>query len=240
MDVKSLEYLERLLQHWGMGPGVVLGMVLAGALVILLARGVYALATSGHRRRVEFLERYETLQAGIPDRLALETAIRHGFGLWLPAKAIDRIRALPSPGLCLLALSNVLSHLEVDETHGTFRVKPWLASRTRRRILLALLLLVYLVCSIVVTIALGMTTSLAVPLPLGARIVFGLGFLVIGVFSLDMASDLHRVPGFLARYPTLCPQAQSAVPHQDVGPVGGKRVDAPSRRSASEASTPRA
>ena len=111
------ESLERLLQAMGLGTTEQVVILVGVAAAIAIVRGCYVVIVGWHARRREFVELYQALAVTQPDALAIETAVRHGYGVLIPAAAIARIRALPFPSQCLLVLCDVIGFIEPDSTN---------------------------------------------------------------------------------------------------------------------------
>ncbi len=231
MDSDVTGRLDQLLQALGTDP--ILGALIVLAMPIALGtlRAMHTLASGWHTRRKEFMEQYEKLGAGDPDPIMIEIAIRHGFGVWLPARAIQRIRQLPCPTQCIFMLARVLPFLEANEAEGTFEVKRRFASDSRRRLQSVLFFAAYLLFSMVFAFMLGALREVADAISLLLRVVYGLSSMVAAAYFLDQAFELRKLSTFVARYPAL------------LAPVVAGNASAatpPSKRRDSAASKPRA
>jgi hypothetical protein len=202
MAVGAVDQLKPLLEAIGVGPVTGLIIVLAVSIAIAVIRALHTLSVGSHTRRKEFMEIYEKLCAGKADALAWETAIRHYFGIWIPAKAIERIRNSPSPSRRLLALDGRLVFLDFNETDGTFTVKAWCADGSRRKTQIFLLFGLYVFFIFVASVMLGLFGGVE-EVPIIVRIALALLFGACGLLSLDHATELKKLSDIVGQYPDL-------------------------------------
>lgn len=202
MAVSAVDQLKPLLEAMGVGPVAGLFIVLAVSIAIAVIRALHTLSVGSHTRRKEFMEIYEKLCAGKADALAWETAIRHYFGIWIPAKAIERIRNSPSPSRRLLALDGRLVFLDFNETDGTFAVKAWCADDSRRKIQIFLLFGLYVFFIFVASVMLGLFGGVQ-EVPVIVRFALALLFVACGLLCLDHATELKKLSEIVGQYPDL-------------------------------------
>jgi hypothetical protein len=203
MTGKALENLDAVLKALGTDTFAGLLVLLFLSATIAATQGLYALLTGWHTRRKEFVELYEKLQTDSPDPLALEMVVRHGFGEWLPAEAILRIRGRPWPSQRLRALDGLLPFLEIDELNGSITIKPKYASRARRNAMTAAYFVAYFLCGILFAFAAGLIVEQANSLLPSSRILLGILSLGYGLYSINTAMNLQKLSGVCLRYPDL-------------------------------------
>ncbi len=203
MTSDATGHLERLLQELGVGSIASLLILLAVPIAIAGVYGLHVLATGWHTRRKEFFEMYEKLPHENPDPLALETAFRHGFGLWIPAATIHLIRDAPSPSAPLVGLMTMMRFLETNSADGTLAVKPMFSTPTKRTLWMSACAVGFLTCSY--ALALSLLSILKDSqeinvIPYAVILIFSL---FSGAFSMGTGFDLFGLKTFVDRHPYL-------------------------------------
>lgn len=197
-----MDQFAKLLNAIGVDPitGLAVGLVVTVGIAAI--RAFHTLSVGSHSRRKEFLDSYEKICAGSADALAFETVIRHHFGIWIPAKAIERIRQSPSPYRRLLALDGRLEFLDFNEEEGTFTVKAWCADERKRRkhVFLRTFLYVFFIFASLFVIGLfgGVST-----LPIIVKLVLAPMFFVSAIYFLDNGSKLKKLSDITRQFPDL-------------------------------------
>lgn len=213
MDTSASGSLMELLQERGIHQAVGWAILVTVPVVIAVAKGIHSLVSGWHTRRKEFAEMYEKLWIDNPDPLAIETAVRHGFGEWLPAKAIQRIRAHPFPSQRFLALKGLTRFLDINELDGAIAIKKKIANKEERMLRVIAHLAWYFISGMVVGFAiLAPDTKYATP---SLRVLVGILFLGSGLYSINTAVDLQRLSGVVDRYPDLFGLTPTKVSGQD-------------------------
>lgn len=118
--------LERILALMGKPFVLPVSFLLIGAWAL---NKLIALHDSKRRNRIDFLERWTTIEG--MDDLRLEVTVRHLFGNYLPAEVIRAIYRMPFPSQALLDLGGIWSLIKYDPVtrqlkwnrHGYTQVK---------------------------------------------------------------------------------------------------------------------
>lgn len=197
------ERLEPILQALGTDSLVSLLVVFGVSVAIAAIRGLYTLTSGWHTRRKEFMEVYEKVRVGPVDPLMMEIAIRHGFGIWIPAAAIQRIRQLPSPSGCLLKLGDVIGFLEPNATDGNFAIKLDYVDPIKRRVRMVIRFAMYLVLASAAALFFGLLREFSVPVDDTARLIIGVMCVICAFYSLDSAYNIRRLSMMVEEYPEL-------------------------------------
>lgn len=208
MDTSTSDSLMKLLQELGVYQTVGLAILVAVPTATTLARGFHALSSGWHTRRKEFLDAYEKLKGESLDSLALETAVRHGFGIWIPAKVIQRIRALPSPGPCLHALADVLQFFEPGEDDGMLKIQAKFATSSRRKFQITLLLTGYFFSSIFSFFMWELSKKIDGAPQTVVVVLFCVIGISMAIIFLIKLIDATKIKSFVNRYATLFPSDQ--------------------------------
>lgn len=203
MDTSTSESLMKLLQELGIYQAVGWAILVAAPTVVAVAKGIHTLVSGWHTRRREFSEMYEKLWIDNPDPLAIETAVRHGFGEWLPAKTIQRIRTLPCPSQRLLALNGVVRFLDMSEKDGAIAINPKFASTAKRTGKTALYFFGYFACGMLFALSIGVHDEFAHKLTLSSRVMIGILSFGYGFHCINTAMDLQKLSRVAGRYPDL-------------------------------------
>jgi hypothetical protein len=208
MDTSPTASLMELLQEFGVYQTVSLAILVAIPTVTTLVRGFHALSSGWHTRRKEFLDAYEKLKGESLDSLALETAVRHGFGIWIPAKVIQRIRALPSPGPCLHALADVLQFFEPGEDDGMLKIQAKFATSSRRKFQITLLFAGYFFSSIFSFSMWELSKKIDGALQTFVVALFCVICISMAIIFLIKLIDANKIKPFVNRYGALFPSDQ--------------------------------
>lgn len=89
-------------------------LIVAGSLIVAVSKGGFALSMARSRSRRELMELW--CGGDKDDDFWLETAIRHGFGGYLPAKVIRVVLKLPSPAVKLMKVCGSWSYLDYADS----------------------------------------------------------------------------------------------------------------------------
>jgi hypothetical protein len=146
---------------------------------------------------------YGKLPTDPPDPLMLEAVVRHGFDLWIPSEVIKRIQASPSPGQRLLALARVMSFLEPKEIDGVFAIKRQFRGALRRKVQIAARLGGYFFSTFPVVFALRTMGDLEEPMSIILCALLAVVFTILCFYLFNSACELHRLSSVAARYPDL-------------------------------------
>lgn len=121
-------------------------------LLLYVARGLFGLHGRRSQNRREFLELWDKARA--QDDLWLEVAVRHLFGIYLPARIIRLALAQPDRAQSLLDLAELWPLLRFDaEAHCVSWRRSRYASLTRRRLGAAVLLAGYICLALLAMLA---------------------------------------------------------------------------------------
>lgn len=233
METNLIGQLEKLPTVFGIDQAVIVVVTLIVAASFTAVRGLHVLTTGWHTRRREFFEMYERMPHESPDPLALETAFRHGFGLWIPVATIHLIRKAPSPSAPLIGLMTMMRFLDVNYTDGKFVVKPMFSTRIRRALVMTAYAAAFLVCSYALAFSLLFILNNLQGSNLLPYAVILILSALSGAFFMGTGFDLWALRSFVERHPYIFNREEE----RSSAEITTSR-SSPSTPKSSDASTP--
>lgn len=200
--------VSELLADLKLAPEAIAVIVLGLIVIPLLSRGLFALITSHHSRRKDAIELWVRPEVA-KNTLALESLVRLGYGVWLPAPTIRRIEIMDFPSRVLLDLQKMMPCLEPHGSKGALKVRPRFLQPARRWVDITFYVSAYIIASTIVVAMIGFAGTWVNAVPTSVRLTLGILLGVTAYYSLETGATLYKLPRFIDRYPALFDTAES-------------------------------